>query len=251
MANNAFDDAIQRNAPQFLVGNYEVLPKHQFRATLHDTIPAQRRLTGKTLPNVPSLSFVSLLSQIGAFANQKINSRHVAWVKTVTYLLSRLDEDDQRDVVQKYKKLPSFTLGARSIRPGFLYTFQYEAEAKQYDKFPLMLAIDRDQSSVLGLNFHYLPLIWRFALFEALMPLVAPLPISQLSRILATYKRLNANAAKYWYWENTIKRYTLNKIKSRVIFISPIEWAAAVAYPSDHFKGITSTTVWKNSITKL
>lgn len=247
MATDPFDALVLRNAPQFLAGNYRTLPRNAFRGVFHDAPPDRQILTGQTLPNVPSLTFVPLLKQLGAIANQRTPAGVAAWVKTVTYLLGRVDENDQRQVMQKYEKLKSFTVSPLQILPGFLYTFHYEARSNRFDRFPLILVLKKDKSSILGLNFHYLPLVWRFALFEALMPLIAPLPVSQLSRILTTYQRLSTGT-KYYYWESTVKRYTVKQIQSRAVFIAPIEWAAAMAYPSDMFIRTTRNTIYTESL---
>lgn len=247
MATDPFDALVLRNAPQFLAGNYRTLPRNAFRGVFHDAPPDRRVLTGQTLPNVPSLTFVPLLKQLGAIANQRTSAGVAAWVKTATYLLGRVDDDDQREVMQKYQTLKSFSVSPSQMLPGFLYTFRYQAKANQFDRFPLTLVLDKDKTSILGLNFHYLPLIWRFAFFEALMPLIAPLPVSQRTRILATYQRLSIGT-KYYYWESTVKRYTMKQIQSRAIFITPIEWAAAIAYPSDMFIRTTSNIVYTQSL---
>ena len=238
---------MRRHAPKFLAGDYRALPRREFRGAFHDVPPEQRHLTGKTLPNIPSLSFIPLLKQLGATSTRRTPAGVAAWVKTVTFLLQHVDEDDQREVMQRYHHIPSWSGTPNVMRPGFLYTFRYQAAAKTYDKFPLVLVLSRDKTGILGLNFHYLPLMWRFALFEALMPMIVPLPTTHLSRVLMTYQRFSANA-KYRYWESTVKRYAFSRVQSRSVFIAPVEWAAALAYPSEFFVNTNLTTVWTHSI---
>lgn len=247
MANEPFEELLHRHAPKFLAGDYRALPRREFRGALHDTAPDRRPLTGKTLPNVPSLSFIPLMKRLGVTATRRTPAGVAAWVKTVTFLLQHLDEDDQRETMQRYHQIPSILGSPTTMRPGFFYTFRYQAAAKTYDRFPLVLVLKRDKTGILGLNFHYLPLVWRFALFEALMPVIAPLPVTHLSRILMTYQRFSTNA-KYWYWESTVKRYAFSRVQSQSVFIAPVEWAAALAYPSDFFVHTTVNTVWAKSL---
>ena len=84
-------------------------------------------------------------------------------------------------------------------------------------------------------------------LFEALMPLMFPLPVNQLSRIYITYKKLLANS-NYTGYGATIKRYNIKDFGSNAVFISPIEWGVAVAYPNSQFSGKTVNAVWQESI---
>jgi len=47
----------------------------------------------------------------------------------------------------------------------------------------------------------------------------------------------------------TIKRYSFQQIRGSVIFISPLEWAVALAYPSEQFIGSSVASVWARSRT--
>jgi hypothetical protein len=112
-----------------------------------------------------------------------------------------------------------------------------------------MLALQKDANGVFGMNFHYLPIKLRFALFESMMPLIVPLPVQQLSLIRLTYKKLMLR--RMIGKLPTLKRYSFSQFRSQAVFISPLEWAVALAYPSERFIGTTSTNVWSESRKRL
>ena len=225
------------------------------RGALHETVPAKTAatetpVTTKPLPATLGVSFVPLMNKIGAVPTQRVSTETIAWAQNITEILGGIDAADQTDMMTRYGHVHSVTLAPPSIIPGFFYTFRYQAKTTdQYDRYPLMLALQRDAKSVLGMNFHYLPIKLRFALFESMMPLIVPLPVKQLSLIRLTYKKLMLRrlAGKL----PTLKRYSFSQFRSQVVFISPLEWAVALAYPSETFIGTSSTKVWIESRKRL
>ena len=221
------------------------------RGALHETVPAKppatkTPVTAKPLPATLGVSFVPLVNKLGATPTQRVSAETVAWAQNITEILGGIDAADQTDMMTRYGHVHSVSLAPRSIIPGFFYMFRYEAKTTdQYDRYPLMLALKRDAKGIFGMNFHYLPIKLRFALFESMMPLIVPLPVQQLSLIRLTYKKLMLRriAGKL----PTLKRYSFSQFRSQAVFISPLEWAVALAYPSETFVGTTSTRVWTKS----
>ena len=77
------------------------------------------------------------------------------------------------------------------------------------------------------------------------MPLIIPLPVRQLSLIRLTYKKLMLR--RMIGKLPTLKRYSFSQFRSDAVFISPLEWAVALAYPSDKFIGTNNTRVWDDA----
>lgn len=220
------------------------------RGQLHETPPGAvtTASTGNTLPSTLGVSFIPLENKIGARAMNVASPDTILWAKNTTYILGRITAEDQDALVQKYQKFKSMIVSPRAIIPGMFYTFQYQAKTTPvYDRFPLVLPLMKDADGILGMNFHYLPPKMRFALFESMMPLIAPLPVSQLSLIRMTYARLMRR--RFIGKLPTIKRYSFQQIRGSVIFISPLEWAVALAYPSEQFVGSSVASVWARSRT--
>lgn len=198
-------------------------------------------------PPPPPVTFVPLLERVGLPGVRHAAPNATAWASNITKLLSRIDPSDTKRMTEKYKHFHSEILPPKSIVPGCFYTFRYEAQTvNSFDRFPLVLALDSDQWGFFGMNFHYLPTTLRFALFEAMMPLTIPLPVVQRSRIYMTYQQLKRRnlAGK----QATLKRYTFTGLRSGVVFIAPIEWAVAMAYPSETFININRGQVWAKSM---
>jgi hypothetical protein len=59
------------------------------------------------------------------------------------------------------------------IMPDAAYMFFYDPKYKEtlpyYDSFPLVIPFNKDATSFIGINFHYLPIMLRFQLFRKLM----------------------------------------------------------------------------------
>lgn len=219
------------------------------RGQLHEMQPAAvtgRATSVKPLPSELGVSVVPLTGMLGNNPSIKASQSAVLWAQNITEVLGRIDPTDQTDIVNRYGDFKSMFVDAKRMIPGMFYTFSYRATTvKYYDKFPTVLVLDRTDDSMLGMNFHYLPPNIRFALFESMMPLIAPLPVFQLSRIMLTYQQLKKR--RLIGKLPTIKRYTHDNIRGRAVFISPIEWAVALAYPSEQFINITPTKVWAES----
>lgn len=218
------------------------------RGQLHDTTPPvpANTTTSSTLPTQLGVSFVPLFTGAGARATSVASSSAIEWSQNITQILGRINPDDQAAMIQKYGQFKSTLVSPRSIISGMFYSFRYMAKTVDtYDQYPLILVLDKTRDGILGMNFHYLPLKIRFALFESMMPLIIPLPVSQLSLIKLTYGRLMKRRLIGRF--PTIKRYTYPEIKSQAIFISPLEWAVALSYPSERFIGTTPSMVWAES----
>ena len=225
------------------------------RGALHETVPAnppatKTPVTAKPLPATLGVSFVPLLNKMGTVPTQRVLTETIAWAQNITEVLGGIDPADQTDMMTRYGHVHSVKMGPRSIIPGFFYTFRYQAKTtNQYDRFPLVLALHRDSNGFFGMNFHYLPINLRFALFESMMPLIVPLPVKQLSLIRLTYKNLMRRLLVGKL--PTLKRYNFSQFQSEAVFISPLEWAVALAYPSETFMGTTNARVWIESRKRL
>lgn len=222
------------------------------RGLLHDSLPGAVAPTAgsATLPNQPGVSFVPLITGVGARATAVAAPSAIDWAKNITHVLGRIAPTDQDAMMEKYGKFKSTLTSPRTVIPGMFYTFRYVAKTVDaYDQYPLVLVLDKTREGLLGMNFHYLPMKIRFALFESMMPLIAPLPVTQLSLIRLTYGRLMKR--RLIGRGPTIKRYTYGQIRSQAVFISPIEWAVALAYPSERFIKTTRAQVWAESRANL
>jgi hypothetical protein len=149
--------------------------------------------------------------------------------------------------VENFRKNKRFILGG-------LYHFYYDPKGKDdlpyYDRFPLVLALEKYPDGFLGLNLHYLPIKYRVAFLDKLMDYAILNDENEPMRIRITYDILSASK-RFKAFRPCIKRYLNSHIKSKIITIQPDEWEVAIFLPTQLFKGAKPAEVWKESIQEI
>jgi hypothetical protein len=137
---------------------------------------------------------------------------------------------------------------------GGLYHFYYDPKGKAdlpyYDRFPLVLALDRYSDGFLGLNLHYLPIKYRVAFLDKLMPYAVLNDDNEIKRMRVTYDILQASR-RFREFRPCIKRYLNSHIRSKILAVQPEEWETALWLPSHMFKGAKPQEVWKESVDEI
>ena len=136
---------------------------------------------------------------------------------------------------------------------GQMFLYVYDPKTKEtmpfYDVLPLIFMFEFRDDGWLGINFHYLPLIWRFRLLAKLLE-NAQLPMMPDERLQLNWEYLG-NIAKFPECRPAVKRYLSNHVRSRLKRIDPQDWASAIALPMEHFEKATKQDVWKDSTRKI
>ena len=134
---------------------------------------------------------------------------------------------------------------------GGLYFFVYDPKLKNelpyYDRFPLVLVLEKHNDGFLGLNLHYLPLRYRLAFMTKLMDFASYDEANNIQRLRVTYDILKASRSLKEF-KPCIKRYLTSNIRSKILAIQPNEWEIAVHLPIQQFKKATAEEVWQDSI---
>jgi hypothetical protein len=137
---------------------------------------------------------------------------------------------------------------------GQLYCFYYDPKMKDdlpyYDKFPLVLVLERYPDGFLGLNLHYLPIKYRIAFLDKLLDYASFNQEDEIKRIRITYDILNASR-KFREFKPCLKRYLTSHIKSKMLAIQPKEWEVAIFLPMHQFKGAKPKEVWQESVDQI
>jgi hypothetical protein len=137
---------------------------------------------------------------------------------------------------------------------GGLYCYYYDPKTKDdlpyYDRFPLVLILERYNDGFLGLNLHYLPVKYRIAFLDKLMGYASYDDNDEVRRMRVTYDILNASR-RFREFKPCIKRYLTTHIKSRILTIQPGEWDVAVMLPMHQFKGAKPQQVWQESVNDI
>ena len=137
---------------------------------------------------------------------------------------------------------------------GGLYCFYYDPKGKAdlpyYDRFPLVLVLEKYQDGFLGLNLHYLPIKYRVAFLDKLLDYAVLNDEDEVKRIRITYDILNASK-RFREFRPCIKKYLYNHTKSKILTIQPNEWDVAIFLPMQVFKGAKPKEVWQDSIDEI
>lgn len=131
---------------------------------------------------------------------------------------------------------------------GRMYFFFYDPKTKEqmsyYDKFPLVLPVQRYPDGFLGLNLHYIAPKYRIILLDKLSKnFLNNKAWDETTRFRWSYPILS-HAARAFEKTPCIKRYLFTHVKSRFLEITADQWDIAAMIPCEMFKSE------KGSITK-
>ena len=101
---------------------------------------------------------------------------------------------------------------------GSMYMFFYDPKHKDtlpyYDRFPLVIVLDKAEGGFLGLNLHYLPPVLRAKFLDGLISTTNNKLYTDDSRFLVTYKMLKSSA-RLKYFKPCVKHYLTSQVRSR------------------------------------
>ena len=142
----------------------------------------------------------------------------------------------------------------KRLLKGCLYFFYYDPKLKAdlpyYDRFPLVLVLERYPDGFLGLNLHYLPLKYRVAFLDKLLDYAVWNENDDPQRVRITYDILNASK-RFRSFKPCIKRYLTQHVKSKILAVQPNEWEVATFLPVHQFKGAKPDQVWRESVQEI
>ena len=137
---------------------------------------------------------------------------------------------------------------------GRMYFYFYDPKTKDmlpyYDRFPLVIPIERYSDGFLGLNLHYISPRQRFFLLDKLSVFLNNHKYDESTRFALSYDVLK-NATNAFEGTPCIKKYLYKQVKSRFLEISADEWDIAALIPYEYFNGATKNRVWADSRKKM
>ena len=137
---------------------------------------------------------------------------------------------------------------------GRMYFYFYDPKTKDmlpyYDRFPLVIPIERYSDGFLGLNLHYISPRQRFFLLDKLSVFLSNHRYDENTRFMLSYDLLK-NATNAFEGTPCIKKYLYKQVKSRFLEISADEWDIAALIPYEYFNGATKNRVWADSRKKM
>jgi len=137
---------------------------------------------------------------------------------------------------------------------GRMYFYFYDPKLKDmlpyYDRFPLVIPIERYQDGFLGLNLHYISPKQRVILLDKLSHFLNNHKYDETTKLRLTYNVLK-NASTIYEGLPCIKKYLYKQVKSRFLEITADEWDIAALIPYEYFDGATKNKVWTDSRKKF
>jgi hypothetical protein len=134
--------------------------------------------------------------------------------------------------------------------PGGMFMYFYDPKTKAtlpyYDKFPLTVIVGPAPGGFTGLNLHYLPMVLRAKLLDALMDITSDKKYDDNTKFNLSYNTLK-KASKMRYFKPCFKRYLTANVKSRFARVPASEWEIATFLPTASFEKESKTTVWADS----
>ena len=134
--------------------------------------------------------------------------------------------------------------------PGGMFMYFYDPKTKDtlpyYDKFPLTIIVGPAAGGFTGLNLHYLPMVLRAKLLDALMDITSDKKYDDNTKFNLSYDTLK-KASSMRYFKPCFKRYLTANVKSRFARVPASEWEIATFLPTASFEKASKTTVWKDS----
>jgi len=122
---------------------------------------------------------------------------------------------------------------------GRFYFFMYSAKTKEdlpyWDRFPLVIPLQRYPDGFLGLNLHYIYPRDRMILLTQLRRFATGSPNDEHTRLKMSYPILSAMSQLYRATP-CVKRYLAGHVMSRYIEIPPEEWDIAATLPVQDFR---------------
>jgi hypothetical protein len=140
-----------------------------------------------------------------------------------------------------------------NILPGMMYLYNYDPKHKDtlpfYDRFPLIFPFSMQSDHFMGINLHYLPLMYRARLMDALYSITSDQKFNEKTRLRLSYDLLNSSA-KYKYFEPCVKKYLKSHVRSRFLLIPSNEWDIALFLPLERFN-VNKSVVYQNTMHSL
>jgi hypothetical protein len=133
---------------------------------------------------------------------------------------------------------------------GKMYFYFYDPKTKDsmpyYDRFPLVIPIERYSDGFLGLNLHYIHPRQRIILLDKLSETATNKRFDEKTKLRVNYDYLKSASTAFEAMP-CIKRYLFTQIQSRFLEISADEWDIAALLPTSTFVGASTSKVYADS----
>ena len=116
----------------------------------------------------------------------------------------------------------------------YMYDPKHKATLAVYDRFPLVMPIERYEDGWLGLNLHYLGVPARTMLLNELLKYKNNKFMDERTKLSVSYDLLQ-RVKMVKMAEPAIKRYLNSQVRSQLVEVTPSEWPKAIQLPVAKF----------------
>ena len=163
--------------------------------------------------------------------------RSVSWFRKK---IKEFGEPSSAQLVREVKRYSRPFFGRLNM---FFYSPKYKEKLPYYDRFPLVLPLERYRGGFMGINMHYLPIPLRTSLLDKLYEFSSNNKFDSTTRLTATYNRVrNIDLVR-----PTLHRYLYNFVESPFRRIDADEFIVATLLPVQRFKKASDRKVWRDS----
>ena len=188
----------------------------------------------------------SLAEQKATAGYKTMSKDSIAWLQDKIAEIKRPDRIPASINAETFRRKSAFSTGMMYC---FFYDPKTKADLPYWDKFPVILVLEKYNDGFLGINLHYLPVKMRMAFMSKLMRFARLTPEDDIKRMRVSYEILNS-AKRYAEFRPMLKRYLFSQVRSKMLMIQPNEWDVAAMLPIQQFRGARTSTVWKDSFAK-
>ena len=133
---------------------------------------------------------------------------------------------------------------------GCMYFYFYDPKLKDslpyYDRFPLVIPIERYSDGFLGLNLHYIHPKQRIILLDKLSDTATNRRFDEKTKLRLSYQYLSTASTAFQAMP-CIKRYLFSHLTSRFLEIPADEWDIAALLPVEQFEKASTSKVYAES----
>lgn len=173
------------------------------------------------------MNFRDLLKKTSVFLSTKAKEAQ-NWYRQVMGSVGNQPPPPQQPPTEVFKKSPRPEIGKMYI---YYYDPKWKHKLPYYDQYPLVFPIEFYSDGFLGINLHYLPPGARITLLQALYDLLTNREFNDQTRLNISYTILKTYATRYIGFENCIKRYLFNHVRSSFHEIVPSDWEKVALLP--------------------
>ena len=179
--------------------------------------------------------------------------------------IKRLREIGEEEARNSPNQLLQSAGRTKRLLPGRMYMFNYrnpisKAKADYYDMYPVVLVMNvyEQKDYFQGLNFHYLPPMYRAELMDQLFPYVVNSGTTgdELATTIRARleKRVNYDFMKkrrnLMSFKPMFKRYNMQRVIGQYLYVPPKAWDFIMMMPLARFRKAGINRIYRDSMTE-